>query len=72
MTPMTLGSLTVQARPITSPRWATARSQKRAKRSGASGDSHPPRAASQRGVVKWWKVTTGSIPRPMHAPQMRR
>ena len=28
-----------------------------------AGDSHPPRAASHCGVVKWWNVTTGSIPR---------
>ena len=64
MTATTLGSLMVQAHPIRSPRYAVERSTKRAKRSGASGASQPPRAVSQRGVVKWWNVTTGRIPWP--------
>ena len=72
MTATTFGSLMVQAQPMRSPRWAAARRTKRAKRSGASGASQPPRAESQRGVVKWWKVTTGAIPRPWQAAHMRR
>ena len=49
-----------------------ARATKRAKRSGASGASQPPRAASHSGVVKWWNVTTGTIPCPWQAAHMRR
>ena len=67
MTATTFGSLMVQAQPMRSPRYAVARSTKRAKRSGASGASHPPRAVSHSGVVKWWKVTTGRIPWPWQA-----
>ena len=64
MTATTLGSLMVQARVITSPeRPGHHRRQKRPKRSTAAPLSQPPWAASQRGVVKWWKVTTGSMPR---------
>ena len=66
------GSFTVQARPIRSPRCAAARSQKRAKRSAVAGSIQPPRAATQRGVVKWWKVTIGSRPCSRQAPHMRR
>ena len=62
MVATTLGSLRVQAMPIRSPRWAVTFSQKRANRSGACSASHVPAAASQRGWVKWWKVTTGRIP----------
>ena len=58
----TFGSLIVHAIPMSSPRWATARSQNRAKRSTIAGLSQPPSAAAQRGVVKWWNVTTGSRP----------
>ena len=71
MAPTTLGSLMVQAHPIRSPRWAPARSTNRANRSGASSASKPPRAASHVGLVKWWNVTTGTIPRswqPAHMP----
>ena len=52
MTETTLGSLMVQAHPMRSPRYAVDRSTKRANRSGASGDSQPPRAVSHSGVVK--------------------
>ncbi len=31
---------------------------------GAVGRLPAPRAVSHRGVVKWWKVTTGRIPCP--------
>ena len=72
ITATTLGSLIVQAHPIRSPRCAAARVTYRAKQSGASGASQPPRAANHKGVVKWWKVTTGRIPRPTHAAQIRR
>ncbi len=72
MTATTLGSLMVQAHPTRSPRCAAARLTKRAKRSGASGASQPPRAASHCGEVKWWKVTTGRIPCPWQAAQIRR
>ena len=41
---------------------AAARSQKRAKASAVAGSVQPPRAATQRGVVKWWNVTIGSMP----------
>ena len=37
-------------------------STKRAKRSAVSGSSQPPWLATQRGVVKWWKVTIGVMP----------
>ena len=65
----TLGSLRVQAQAMASPRWAAARPQKRAKRSAVAGSAQPPAAATHRGVVKWWKVTTGSSPssqQPVH------
>ena len=58
----TLGSFRVQALAIASPRWPAARSQKRANRSAVAGSVQPPAAATQRGLVKWWKVTTGSMP----------
>ena len=51
----------VHAHPMRSPKWATERSTKRAKRSGASSASNAPRVASHLGLVKWWKVTTGTI-----------
>ena len=38
----------------------------------STGFVQPPCAASQRGVVKWWKVTTGSRPRSRQASTMRR
>ena len=47
-----LGSLIVHAMPISSPRWATARSQKRAKRSTIAGSVQPPSVTAHRGVVK--------------------
>ena len=72
MVATTLGSLRVAAIPIRSPRWAVARSQNRAKRSAAWGASQVPAAASQRGWVKWWKVTTGMIPRSWQAAAIRR
>ena len=72
MTPMRLSSLIVQAQPIRSPRWAAARVTNRANTWGASGASQPPRAASQVGVVKWWKVTTGVMPRSRQAAHILR
>jgi hypothetical protein len=57
-----LGSLMVQARRTTSPSSPAARWQKAAKRSAVAGFSQPPWAATQRGLVKWWKVTVGSMP----------
>ena len=36
------------------------------------GFSQPPWAANQRGVVKWWKVTTGSMPRSRRPSHCRR
>ena len=72
MVATTLGSFRVQAKPITSPNWPMATSQKRAKRSAARGASHVPMSASQRGWVKWWKVTMGTTPRSRHAPATRR
>ena len=67
-----LGSLSVHAQPTRSPRCAATRSQNRAKRSGASSASQPPRPASQRGMVKWWRVTTGTRPRSWHRAHWRR
>ena len=64
-----LGSFTVQARVITSPRASATTVQNRPKRSTAMPLSQPPSAVSQSGVVKWWNVTTASTPRspsPMH------
>ena len=58
-----LGSLMVQARAMTSPSASATTVQNRPKRSTAAPLSHPPWAVSQSGVVKWWKVTTGSTPR---------
>ncbi len=49
-----------------------ARVTKRENFSGASAASHPPSAVSQFGVVKWWKVTTGTMSRSRHAAQIRR
>ena len=57
-----LGSLIVQPIEMRSPRCATDRSQNRANLSTIAGDAQPPRAAIQRGVVKWWNVTTGATP----------
>ena len=59
----TLGSLMVQAQPIRSPRWAAAR----VARSGRSapGRRAPPSRRGRpatAGWVKWWKVTTGTMP----------
>ena len=46
-----------------SPRWPTAFSAKRSEAlDGLVGRPSPPSATAQRGVVKWWKVTTGSTP----------
>ena len=72
MVATTFGSLRVAAMPIRSPMWAVARSQKRAKRSAARGASQVPTAASQRGWVKWWKVTTGVTPCSRQAAAIRR
>ncbi len=72
MVATTLGSLRVHAMPMRSPRWAVTRSQYRAKRSGACGASQAPTAESQRGWVKWWKVTTGVIPCSWQVAAMRR
>ena len=58
-----LGSLMVHARAITSPSASATTVQKRPKRSTATPVSQPPCSTSQHGVVKWWKVTTGSTPR---------
>ena len=67
-----LGSLMVQARAITSPSASATTVQKRPKRSTAAAASPTPLAVSQRGVVKWWKVTTGSTPRSRRAAHCRR
>ena len=67
-----LGSLMVHARPGRSPRAPAVTSQYRAKRSTTAGDSHPPSAVTQRGVVKWWNVTTGSTPWARHDAHTRR
>ncbi len=67
-----LTSLSVQASGIRSPRWAIARSQKRANFSGVSCASQPPEAANQRGEVKWWNVTIGVRLRSWHVASMRR
>src|SRR6266508_4533296 len=72
MSATTFGSLSVQWMPTTSPKWATARSQNRPNRSAVSGASQPPPAAAQRGVVKWWYVTTGTMPCAWHMSIMRR
>ncbi len=72
MVATTLGSLRVQAMPMRSPRWAVTRSQKRANRSGACSASHVPAAASQRGWVKWWNVTTGRMPCSWQVAAIRR
>ena len=72
MTATTLGSLMVQARDITSPSAPATTSQKRPKRSTAAPLSQPPWSVSHRGVVKWWKVTTGSMPRSRSAAHSRR
>jgi hypothetical protein len=53
-------------------RRATARSQNRANRSTIAGSVQPPSATAQRGVVKWWKVTTGTRPRSRVAAHIRR
>ena len=47
-----LGSFNVQLRAIRSPRCAVARVQNRANSSAVTGSVQPPRAATQRGVVK--------------------
>jgi hypothetical protein len=67
-----LGSLIVQARPMTSASSPASRPAKAAKRSAVAGSSQPPRSASHRGVVKWWNVTVGSIPRARSASHWRR
>ena len=72
MVATTLGSLRVAAMPMRSPRCAVARSQKRANRSAAWGASQVPAAASHRGWVKWWKVTTGVTPCSWHVAAIRR
>jgi hypothetical protein len=72
MVATTLGSLNVAARVTRSPRAAVARSQYRAKRSGACSYSHVPRAANHRGWVKWWKVTTGATPCSWQVAHIRR
>ena len=61
------GSLIVHAIPISSPSRALARSTNLAKRSTIAGLVQPPSAAAQRGVEKWWNVTTGSSSRSRHA-----
>ena len=37
-----------------------------------AGSSQPPRATTQRGVVKWCRVTVGSTPRARRASHRRR
>lgn len=66
------GSLIVHIRATTSPSRTAARAAKRAKRSAVAGSAQPPRAATQRGVVKWWKVRIGVSPRARQASHMRR
>ena len=66
------GSLIVHTRRTTSPSSAARRPLKAANRSALAGSSHPPRAASHRGVVKWWNVTVGSMPRASSASHWRR
>ncbi len=65
------GSFNVHAIPTMSPIAAALIAQKRAKSSGESGDSQPPLSESHLGLVKWWKVTIGRIPRSRH-PAMTR
>ena len=50
-----------------SPEPSATTSVKRVNRSTIAGLAHPPSAAAQRGVVKWWNVTTGSRSRSWHA-----
>ena len=65
------GSFSVQARCMASPRWPAALAQKRAKRSAVAGWAQAA-AATQRGVLKWWKVTTGSMPSSRQPAHMAR
>ena len=53
---------------------APAPRRRRSARTGRSCPcfSQPPSAANQRGVVKWWKVTTGSTPRSRRPSHCRR
>ena len=66
------GSLIVHAARSQSASSPAARWQKAANRSAVPGSAHPPRSATHRGVVKWWKVTTGSMPRSSSASHCRR
>ena len=66
------GSLIVHARVIESPSWPATRSQNRANRSAVAARSQPPCAATHRGFVKWWNVTTGSMPRSRRPSHIRR
>ena len=66
------GSFRVQACAMTSPSASVTTPQKRPKRSTARSVSQPPWAVSHRGVVKWWKVTTGSTPRSRSPTHWRR
>ena len=66
------GSLIVQARLITSPSASATTVQKRANRSTATPLSQPPESVSHSGVVKWWNVTTGSMPRSRNPRHCRR
>ena len=50
-----LGSLIVHARRSTGASASLARWQNAPKRSAVSSATQPPRSATQRGVVKWWK-----------------
>ena len=53
----------VQARAITSPSASVDDVAEPSEALDGGSLSQPPSAVSQRGVVKWWKVTTGSTPR---------
>ena len=73
----TPGSFSVHAHGRRSgPSAAAVVSTKRAKRSAVRGSSHAPDPtapdATQRGVVKWWKVTIGCMPRASTASHSRR
>ena len=67
-----LGSLMVHARRITGARARGRPLAEAGEGVDGAGSAQPPRAASQRGVVKWWKVTTGSMPAASSASPMRR
>ena len=66
------GSLIVHAMPIASPSASPTVAAYAPRRAGMSGDSKPPRAAIQRGSVKWCSVTTGTRPRSRQPSATRR